>query len=49
MSRVANITADYKQLRFISSEKAREWIRATVDGKGMDESNSEWMRKQGNG
>jgi len=49
VSRVANITADYKQLRFISSEKAREWIRATVDGKGMDESNSEWMRKQGNG
>jgi hypothetical protein len=28
----ANITADYKQLRFISSGKAREWMRATVDG-----------------
>jgi len=24
--------ADYKQLRFISSGKAREWMRATVDG-----------------
>ena len=32
VSRGANITADYKQLRFIGSEKAREWIRATVDG-----------------
>jgi len=32
VSRGANITADYKQLRFISSEKAREWMRATVDG-----------------
>jgi len=30
VSRVANITADYKQLRFISSEKAREWMRAAV-------------------
>jgi len=32
VSKGANITADYKQLRFISSEKAREWMRATVDG-----------------
>jgi len=32
LSRGANITADYKQLRFISSEKAREWMRETVDG-----------------
>ena len=32
MSRGSNITADYKQLRFISSEKAREWMRPTVDG-----------------
>jgi len=32
VSRGANITADYKQLSFISSEKAREWMRATVDG-----------------
>ena len=32
VSRGANITADYKQLRFISSEKAREWMRPTVDG-----------------